>query len=319
MRAGIIAGGNWIVDRVKTIDRFPEEQTLSTILSQSNQNGGGPFNVLVDLARLGATFPLEGIGLIGDDQDGEFILETCRENGIDTTQISKAPASTSYTDVMAVPSTGRRTFFHHRGANALLDVPNFDFTQTTAKHFHLGYLLLLDTLDQPDPEFGTRAGRVLDQARKAGLSTSIDAVSESSYRFPEIVLPTLPHADICFLNEFELSRTLGIYIPEDANQTELETAAHKLFEAGLRELAVIHSAKFGFATNQEGQSWYLPSLDVPEHEIKGTVGAGDAFAAGFLFAHHEGHDAETALDWATRAAARSLRGEGASNGITSLR
>lgn len=319
MRNGIVAGGNWIVDRVKAIDRYPEEQTLSTILSQSNQNGGGPFNVLVDLARLGAKFPLEGIGLIGDDQDGEFILKTCREHNIDTLQIRAVEASTSYTDVMAVPATGRRTFFHHRGANALLDVPHFDFTKTTAKHFHLGYMLLLDTLDQPDPEFGTRAGRVLDQARKKGLTTSIDAVSESSYRFPEIVLPTLPHADICFLNEYELGRTLGISIPENAAEEELKPAAQRLFEAGLKDLAIIHSARFGFAMNRAGESWYRPSLEVPEYEIKGTVGAGDAFAAGFLFAIHEGYNPETALDWAIRAAASSLLGEGASNGIVPLK
>ena len=57
MRSGIIAGGNWIVDHVKLIDTWPPQDALATILSQSWGNGGSPYNVLKNLARLGASFP----------------------------------------------------------------------------------------------------------------------------------------------------------------------------------------------------------------------------------------------------------------------
>src|SRR4051812_31812138 len=120
-RSGIICGGNWIVDRVKTIDHYPGEETLANILSESRQNGGCALNVLMDLAKLGATFPLSGIGVIGEDTDGEFILSVCQEQGIDTSLLVRTEsAPTSYTDVMTNRSTGRRTFFHARGANRLL-------------------------------------------------------------------------------------------------------------------------------------------------------------------------------------------------------
>ena len=59
-----MAGGNWIVDHVKMIDRWPPQDALANIRSQFSSNGGSPYNVLKDLARLGASFPLEGVGLV---------------------------------------------------------------------------------------------------------------------------------------------------------------------------------------------------------------------------------------------------------------
>src|SRR4030095_17212974 len=64
-RTGILAGGNWIVDAVKLIDTWPQQDALANIVSTSKGTGGSPFNVLVDLALMGVEFPLEGVGLIG--------------------------------------------------------------------------------------------------------------------------------------------------------------------------------------------------------------------------------------------------------------
>ena len=52
-RSGILAGGNFIVDHVKIVDHYQEHEMLESILSESMSNGGGPYNVLKDLARLG--------------------------------------------------------------------------------------------------------------------------------------------------------------------------------------------------------------------------------------------------------------------------
>lgn len=143
MRNGILVGGNWIIDQVKIIDTFPEEEKLVTIFSECQSNGGSAYNILKDFVKLGANFPLSGLGLVGDDDRGDFIIKECKELGIDTTQLRKIlSAYTSYTDVMTVKSNARRTFFHQRGANALLDIEHFNFSISTAKIFHLGYLLL---------------------------------------------------------------------------------------------------------------------------------------------------------------------------------
>ena len=61
------------------------------------------------------------------------------------------------------------------------------------KIFHLGYLLLLDKLDNEDKEFGIVAARVLHQLQDKGFKTSVDLVSEESDRYKKIVLPCLKY------------------------------------------------------------------------------------------------------------------------------
>src|SRR6185295_18781004 len=77
MRTGILAAGNFIRDYVKIIDHYPEQDMLVSIRSESACNGGGPYNLLVDLAEMGVTYPLEAAGLVGRDDNGEWILRAC--------------------------------------------------------------------------------------------------------------------------------------------------------------------------------------------------------------------------------------------------
>ena len=118
-RRGLLAGGNFVTDYVKIIDTWPQQDELASIRSQSMSSGGGPYNVLKNLAALKVGFPLEGVGLVGDDANGQWIRRDCDDHGIDTTQLrTTCDAATSYTDAMCVESDGRRTFFHQRGANS---------------------------------------------------------------------------------------------------------------------------------------------------------------------------------------------------------
>ncbi|MBI2498393.1 MAG: ribokinase, partial [Opitutae bacterium] len=212
-RTGLIAGGNWIVDHHKTIEHWPEQETLASIREESRASGGSPYNILKDLTKLGAPFPLEGIGLVGNDELGRWILADCRAHRIETRQLrARSKLPTSYTDVMTVRVTGRRTFFHQRGANAQLAPGHFDFRKTRAKLFHLGYLLLLDTLDAPGIDGRPRACEVLAAARRRGLVTSLDLVSESADLFARLVPPVLPEVDRLFVNDYEASRATGIEV-----------------------------------------------------------------------------------------------------------
>src|SRR4028118_645449 len=86
-RRGVLAGGNFIIDYVKIIDVFPQQDALASILRESSSNGGGAYNVLVDLAQMGAPFPLEAAGLVGDDANGRVIYDDCAARGIDTQQL----------------------------------------------------------------------------------------------------------------------------------------------------------------------------------------------------------------------------------------
>jgi len=212
-RNGILAGGNWIMDHVKILDAWPNQDTLANIIDESRANGGSPYNILKALRKLGVGFPLEAVGLIGEDATGDRILADCCKHKINTDQLGRTTeAPTSYTDVMTVQATGRRTFFHQRGANALLSPEHFDFTVSRARHFHLGYLLLLDGLDEADVANDglPRAARLLENAKAAGMETSLDCVSETSDRFVSVVKPVLPQVDVLFANDFEAEKLSGM-------------------------------------------------------------------------------------------------------------
>jgi sugar/nucleoside kinase (ribokinase family) len=318
MRNGIVCAGNFILDRVKLIDVYPAQDTLTNIREESVNNGGSPYSVLLDLSKLGAPFGLEAIGLGGDDADGERIISDCLAHGVATDLLGRtAAAPTSYTDVMTVKATGRRTFFHQRGANALLSAEQFEFTKTKARHLHLGYLLLLDSLDLPDAGFGTVAARVLASAKEHGLTTSFDVVSEDSDRFASLVLPALKHADLVFMNEFELGRTTGLDLVVDGvlNKAVAEEAAIRVLDSGSMEALVLHVPDGACAfTRSHGPIWQ-GSVRMPADRVVGSVGAGDAFAAGFLLAWHEERGVHEALRLGVCAAASSLTEAGASGGV----
>jgi len=322
-RSGILAGGNWIIDRVKLIDVFPKPEQLANIRSQAEGTGGAPYNVLIDLAKLGVNFPLSAAGLVGKDALGEQILEDCKRHGIDTRFLcASAEAPTSYTDVMTEINGGRRTFFHNRGANALWDGRDLNFSKTKARIFHLGYLLLLDALDAADKKFGTRAAAVLADAQDAGIKTSVDAVSEDSDRFARIVAPALKYADYCILNEIEAGKTTGFKVRQPDGRLDtvaLRHAAGALLQMGVRELVIIHFPEGGFARTRKGEDFWQSSLNLPPKHISGTAGAGDAFCAGVLLGLHEGWDLRRCLETSVCVAAASLFDPTCTGGIKPLK
>jgi sugar/nucleoside kinase (ribokinase family) len=321
-RSGILAGGNWIIDQVKIIDVYPQREQLANIRTQSQGTGGAPYNVLIDLARLGAPFPLFAAGLVGNDALGKQILDDCRHHKISTSHLTITPkAPTSYTDVMTEQAGGHRTFFHARGANVLWRGEDLDFRKSKARIFHLGYLLLLDALDEPDADFGTKAARLLAAAQAAGLKTSVDVVSEDSDRFAKIVGPALKHVDYCILNEIEAGKTTGFKIRQADGRLDtvaLRHAAGALLQKGVREIVIIHFPEGGFARTRRGDDIWQSSLKLPAGYIAGTAGAGDAFCAGCLMGIHEGWDLSKCLLTGVCAAAASLSHPTCTTGVKSL-
>jgi sugar/nucleoside kinase (ribokinase family) len=322
-REGLLAGGNWIIDQVKVIDVFPQPEKLANIIEERQGTGGAPYNVLVDLAKLGVDFPLYAAGLVGKDALGDHILEDCRRHKIDPHHLHQTPqAPTSYTDVMTEVNGGRRTFFHNRGTNALWDGGGLDFAKVRARIFHLGYLLLLDALDAPDKKFGTKAAALFAAAQAAGVKTSVDVVSEDSDRFGQIVTPALKHVDYCILNEYEAGKTTGFRTRQpdgSIDPVSLRHAAGAMLQLGVRELVVIHFPEGGFARTRRGEDHWQPSLNLPVKAITGTAGAGDAFCAGVLLGLHEGWDLGRCLHTAVCVAAASLSDPTCTGGMKPLK
>ncbi|WP_214073758.1 carbohydrate kinase family protein [Mucilaginibacter sp. dw_454] len=318
MRNGILVGGNWIMDQVKLIDVFPEEEKLVNIFTESACNGGSAYNVIMGLVKLQADFPLSGVGLVGDDEKGDRIISHCQSLGINTNQIRQTKAAhTSYTDVMSVKSTGKRTFFHQRGANALLDIHDFDFSGSQDKIFHLGYLLLLDKLDIIEADGTTRATKVLKNAKAGGLITSVDIVSERSDRFKDVIPPSLPYIDYLFVNEYEAGMITGISTMIDGNiiLKRCYEAAHRIIDMGVKQWVILHFPTGVIAVSRGGQTHYQPSINMPAEKIAGASGAGDAFAAGVLTGVHNDREITECLNLGVCAAASSLFEPTSSDGI----
>ncbi len=316
-RNGIAAAGNWILDITKIIDVYPEQDTLANISAQSSNNGGAPYNVLKDLARLEAPFPLYGIGLVGNDETGKQIEKDCENHSIDTSQISySSDAGTSYTDVMLVRDTGRRTFYHYRGANALFDLQHIDLSDLPARILHLGYLLLLDSLDEVKANGRTHASVLLEEARALGFKTTVDLVSENSDRFKSIIIPSLPYIDVLFCNEYEAGKLTDIGInTENPELDKIKELITGLLNMGVKEWVILHFPTGCAAGNTQGELVYQGSVNMPEGSIIGTTGAGDAFAAGTLYGYHENWSMDKCLELGVSCAAMSLTQAGCSDGI----
>jgi sugar/nucleoside kinase (ribokinase family) len=222
---------------------------------------------------------------------------------------------------MNVERTGRRTFFHQRGVNALLGPESIDLESSSAKLFHLGYLLLLDRLDQPGKGEGTAAAELLDHASRLGFITSVDVVSEESDRYPRIVLPALPYVDLVFLNEFEASHISSVEIRVNGkiDCNALLKSAQALIAAGVRQWAIVHFPEGVLAVSSQNKIIFQASVRLPADKIIGATGAGDAIAAGILFGFHDDLSIERCLEIGVCAAAASLGHPGATEGIVAMR
>lgn len=324
-RRGIAAGGNWIIDHVKIIDAFPAEERLAIISEETTGTGGAPYNVLVNLATLDPSLPLQAIGKVGNDEDGRRIMQHLGSLNIDAKQMEQTSAApTSYTDVVTVASTGKRTFFHNLGANALLRAEDFQIDELHARILHLGYLMLLrgmGMVDKDEPSL-TGAARVLRDAQQAGIRTSVDMVTDLGPRVKEVVWPALPFTSFWITNEHEAAAVAEIAVRNQSGELILENLSQiavRLFELGVRELVVIHAPEGGYWHPRKGEARWMQSLQLPNNWIRGTAGAGDAFCAGILYGIHQNWTCEATLQLAIANAAQSLSEASCTAGLKPLR
>jgi sugar/nucleoside kinase (ribokinase family) len=321
-RRGVIAAGNMLVDHVHQIVQWPERGWLAEIIHSERATGGAPLNVLLTLAKMHVGLPLQAVGLIGDDSDGDYILAMLDQYHVNRQRVQRTTfAPTSMSQVMTDPS-GQRTFFHSPAANRLLDLPAFDRLDPSMKIFHLGYLLLLDSLDLPDDEFGTRSARLLSQMRDLGYETSLDLVSrKGDPRYQPLVLPALRYVDYLVINELEAGEFSGLEMRDSSNMPNIlhiAEAASQLLAAGVRQRVVIHCPEgaWGEAPGEQGQ--WVPSRQLEPDEIIGSVGAGDAFCAGFLYGCHEAWSLPDSIALAHACARASLLAANAIDGAKTL-
>lgn len=319
-RRGIACVGNWILDMIHDIARWPEKSDLVHITVQRAGLGGGAANVASDLVAMGAPYPVLPVGLIGTDAMGDEVLSLCARAGLPVDRVVRTEvAATAQSHVMNVPGDSR-TFFYHAGANDLLDASHIDvagLAAAGARIFYLGYLNLLAALDRIGSDGRTGAAAVLAEARARGMLTCVDLVSSQSESYRRTVAGTLPEIDILFLNEVEAARATGEPVADAADTEGMIAAARALMEGGVRRAVILHSAA-RTVWLEAGQAHVYAPEPVPPERIVSAVGAGDAFAAGVLHGVHDGWPRERAVELGFRAATACLGGETATDGLQEL-
>ena len=304
MKQGIAVAGSILVDKINEISSYPSAGELTKIKSVQKSVGGCVPNVAIDLKRMANDLPIFAVGKIGADEEGGFVKQVLTENGVDVSQIVETSENTSFTEVMSVVG-GQRTFFTHAGASADFGFADFDFDCLNVKMLHLGYFLLLDKIDNGD------GVKVLKEAQKRGIKTSIDLVSENSDRYA-LVVPCLPYMDNLIVNETEAGALTGI----EPSKENLKKIAQKLLAYGVKERVIIHTPEIGVCLSKDGFT-AVPSYDLPKGFIQGTTGAGDAFCAGALLAIYQEKTDEEILSFASAAAVTALTTADAVSGVRS--
>ena len=319
---GIIAAGGWCVDHVKVINKFPDLEQVAEVLQESRSSGGGPYNLLKDLAKIGANFPLIGIGLLGNDSNSDYILNDCRKVGINVASMKTTDeAATPYTYVLSVESSGRRSFLHRKGTSALLRAGHFDFERVEARCFHLAYLNLLPGISSIDSSGNCDGAYVLSRYKESGLRTSIDLASVEDGQIIKVAEKCLPFVDVLFANCFEIGQISGFptgneYEPD---VEKIKRATKVCFDMGVCKFVIVHFPSGAIAVTRDGNVFVQGSVQIPKSKIRGTVGAGDAFAAGVIYGFHEGMTIEKSLQTGTCIAASCLFHPTTSEGILPLK
>lgn len=318
-KTGIAVAGSLIADIFYEIDTYPDQGFLVSVRDTS-LNIGGSGNMILDLAKFDENLKVKVCAIIGSDKGGKH-LEKVLANfpNIDTTNIT-VEENSSITHVMNAADTKQRTFFFVPEASDKFGMDYINWDTVDAKIFQLEYLLLMKKVDSPDEEYGTHGARILAEAKKRGMITSIDVVSEQSDRAKNIVKAALKYTDICCINESEAEAVTGIVMTKDG-----EILPEKVFEAideikklGVSKWIVVHAPKFGFGLDCEtGERFTVPSLSLPKGYIKGSTGAGDAYCSGILYSAHEDKTLEEAMKFARASAACSLSENNGTDGMRS--
>ena len=321
MGKGICGAGNMIVDILYPTNGWPRQGELVHILDGiSRSTGGAVCNTIIDLAKLDPSMPLYAMGRIGADAEGDLILQKLGEHAnIDTHNVLRDGIS-AFTLVLSDVDSKERTFFTYLGANGRFCEEDVDWEKLDCDILHIGYILLLNSLDQEDAEYGSKMARLLHHAQRRGIRTSIDVVSEASDRFHRLVPPALKYTDYCVINEIEAGETTGVALRDAEDRLLVDnspTALRRMKELGVSTWAVIHSPEGGYGLDENDNYVAVDSLKLPDGYIKGSVGAGDAFCAGVLCAAERGESLREAIELGVSAAAASLSEASATDGMRS--
>ena len=258
---------------MQLVDKERSNALLSALngYKKSLSAGGSAANTIHGLAKLGA--PSGYIGVIGEDELGGFFVRDLIQAGVDPHMIhSKQETGRA---VALVTPDSERTFATFLGAAIELSAEHLspvDRETATSifkgySYFHIeGYLVQNHELILKAVE--------LAKAHKMIVSldlASYNVVGENKEFLQDLVRK---HVDILFANEEEAKAFTGL---------DPENALHEIGK--FVEVAVVKTGRQGSLVKRAAE--YCEIGIIPARPID-TTGAGDLYAAGFLFAHSHG-------------------------------
>ncbi len=242
-------------------------------------SGGSAANTVAGLAALGGKAAF--VGQVADDELGAIFGHDIRAAGVHFATPARPGEPPTARCLIFVTPDGQRTMNTYLGATQFLPVEALDLADIAAARvlYLEGYLW--------DPEQPRRAmRRAIAAARDAGRQVAFtlsDAFVIARHRDDFRALLAERAIDILFANEHELAALAGT---ED-------------FEVGLAQLApqvpvlVVTRSEKGAVALAAGERAEVPAE--PIAEVVDTTGAGDLFAAGFLFGHARAESLEHCL------------------------
>ena len=274
----VIGTGALNVDQVYAVPRIITDGAIF-VEEEVMEAGGASANSVYALAKLGLRCGFAGA--VGDDPDAEIILRSFANVGVDTSRIvRKEGASTGFALVLA-DKQGNRAMYLPPRETPILAASDVDTTYLADAR-----LLLLSSFAGQDSAMEALPAQTT-------VAFSLDALY--AQRGFQAAKGLLSRCAIIFANAAELRELTG---------RELPAAAEALLDLGLRTVVVT----FGRGVERqpwmataapigEGQErlpiacwllsreeqWVLPAVRTYQEPLVDATGAGDAFAAGFLW------------------------------------
>jgi sugar/nucleoside kinase (ribokinase family) len=258
---GMTKGGMSLIDEARAASIYRDMGPATEM------SGGSAANTIVGIANFGARAAY--VGKVRDDQIGKLYSHDIRAAGVafDTSAAPDGPA-TGCSYILVTPD-GERTMNTYLGAAQNLTPSDIDAEQIAASHlvYLEGYLW--------DPknakEAFVKAATIAHGAGRQVALTLSDAFCVDRYRDEFLDLMRKGTVDLIFANESELH---SLY--QTAN-----------FDAALKQLR--DDTRLGVVTRSEKGCVVVSKLETvavpafPIDRLVDTTGAGDLFAAGFLF------------------------------------
>ncbi|HTB00750.1 MAG TPA: adenosine kinase [Bradyrhizobium sp.] len=286
---GMTKGGMSLIDEARAAEIYRD---MGPAVEMS---GGSAANTIVGLASLGARTAY--IGKIKDDQIGRLYAHDIRAAGVAFGTAAAADGPATGCSYILVTPDGERTMNTYLGAAQQLTSGDIDAAEVAASSIVYLEGYLWDPKDAKDAF--VKAAAIAHQAGRQVALTLSDSFCVDRYRGEFLELMRQATVDLVFANEAELH---SLYETSD-------------FDAALRQLrsdvglgVVTRSEKGCVVASKDGVS-AVPAF--PVRAIVDTTGAGDLFAAGFLFGLVRGAGYEAAGRLGALAAAEVIQHIGA--------